>query len=549
MKYSMLAYGIVCFVASGLCAQQTTVRVRELTFTDSKQKEAEPKQSSGNEASMPGDKTQETKGSKKGVEKEEKPKRMRVWRDVQTKTKDTVLQLFVQTAEFNWLEPHKSPDLEKTFGTGFFIDEAGYVVTNFHVINYACDIKAQIPSFGKERFELTVVGVSPERDFALLKLTDKAREKIEKKLKKIPHLQFGDSDKVVRTQEVMAIGYPLGQEKLKSVQGIVSGRENLRGESFIQITAALNPGNSGGPCLNKDGEVIGVNTSRIPSAQNISYIIPINDVKSVVKDLQRTTFLRKPMLGCEFNYGNKEMVKLLGNPEPGGLYISRVFPQTLFAQQGVQAGDMLYKINEYEIDLYGEAHASWSEDKVPIATLLNRFVVGQQLDMIIYRNGEKKDVSLTFDLLDPLPIRTQYPEYEAVKYEIIGGMVIMEMAINHVRRFDDVVPYMVKYYKRENQYKPKLIITHIFPSSQAQECRELREGDVIEQVNGREVKTLEDFRGAAKESEEFLTIKNDEKRFVVLSVDKIVEQEERLAKKHLFKKSDLVEEFERKAKK
>ena len=130
-----------------------------------------------------------------------------------------------------------------------------------------------------------------------MKLTTDAMEKIKKLIPVIPTLKLGESDSIIRTQEVIALGYPLGQDALKSTQGIVSGRQEILGASFIQITAALNPGNSGGPCLDVNGNVIGINTAIIPDAQSIGYIIPMSDVRGVIQDLHKVKLLRSPLLG------------------------------------------------------------------------------------------------------------------------------------------------------------------------------------------------------------------------------------------------------------
>lgn len=469
--------------------------------------------------------------------------RAAVWRNVQERARDTVVQLFVQTAEFNWEQPFKSPDQDKAYGTGFFIDPDGHIVSNFHVINEAHGIKIQIPSLGKEQFDVLVVGVCPDRDIALLKLSNESLKRVTGKLKKIPYLTLGDSDAVVRTQEIMALGYPLGQEKLKSTQGIMSGRENMLGDSYLQITAALNPGNSGGPSLSIEGKVIGINTARISSAQNVGYIIPINDVKSVIKDLYTVKLLRRPILGCEFNYGTRDLVEFLNNPEDRGLYIARVFRNSILAKAGLRGGDMLYKINGYDLDLYGEANAAWNEDKVPIGALLNRFELGQDVNFVFYRNGERKEATFNFSLTQDLPIRKFYPEYERIDYEIIGGMVVMNLALNHVAHFRRKSPYLIKYNKREFQYDSKLIITHIFPNSQAQQTRSLGAGDLLHEVNGERVKTLDDLRNAIKKSEKFLTLKTDDRKFVVMSLDKILRDEENLSLKFYYKKSALAQEL------
>lgn len=467
----------------------------------------------------------------------------KVWQKVQQQVKDTVVQLFVETASFNWQEPYKTPKQRKAFGSGFFVDSEGSLITNYHVVDESVGIKIQIPSLGKEQFDVDIIGVSPERDIALLKLKPSALEDIKKSLGNIPFLELGDSDKVIRTQEIMALGYPLGQEKLKSTQGIVSGRDIVWDESYIQMTAALNPGNSGGPSLNSSGMVIGINTARISKAQGVGYIIPINDVKNVINDLHKIRFLRKPMLGCEFNLGTKPLTKFLQNPVPGGLYVSRVYKDSLLERAGVQEGDMIYMVNGYEFDLYGETNVPWSEDKIPMIALLNRFELGQKINLEIYRTGQKLNFSFDFDLVDPLPIRYCFPEHEKVDYEIVGGMVLMQLELNHIQKFEEENPYLVKYNKRINQYEPRVIISHIFPTSKTMNARVMSESDIIKEVNGVVVRTLDDLREVVRNSTNFLTIKSRDRKFMVLSLPKILKDEFNLSKKYYYKRTKLVKDL------
>src|SRR5205807_3208889 len=113
---------------------------------------------------------------------------------------------------------------------------------------------------------------------------------------------------------VLALGYPLGQQSLKSTNGIVSGREY----NMIQISNAINPGSSGGPLLNTRGEVIGINTAGIVDAQNIGYAIAVNDFNIVLPDMKKTRIVRKPFLGVLFNNASAALTEFLGNPVPGG---------------------------------------------------------------------------------------------------------------------------------------------------------------------------------------------------------------------------------------
>jgi serine protease Do len=466
------------------------------------------------------------------------------WLDVQKKVKDTVVQVFAHVSEFNLLEPYKTPEQREGSGSGFFINEQGDIVSNYHVIAQASSVEIQIPSFGLERFDVEIIGVAPERDLALLRVTPEAREKIKAKIHKIPSLVLGDSDNILRSQEVLAIGYPLAQSRLKSTLGIVSGRERLGNSGFIQITAPLNPGNSGGPALNTSGEVVGINSCGVLGAQNVGYIIPINEVKSALKDLPSVKLLRKPTLGCLFTAATPEMVTYLKNPGDGGWYIAKVFKGTLFESVGIKDGDMLYEVNGYRIDLYGDIDVPWSEDKASLFEFLNRLNIGDELVFTVYRKGERKEFTFKFEPKFLPPIRMIYPEFEAeaIDFEVLGGMVIMPLTINHVVMLKNAAPDLVRFGKIEQQHEPALIVTNILPNSQAFKARILNPGEIIEEVNGVKVKTLQDFRNAIKESAKsrYITLRTDDNFYAVLSVDKIVREEDLLVSRYFFKKSPLV---------
>lgn len=434
-----------------------------------------------------------------------------------------VVQIFVESGYFDWSQPYKTPEYVSAFGSGFFIDEKGHLITSYHVVAQATGIAIQIPTLGKEQFDVEIVGVCPDKDIALLKLTDQSYQKVVQLFGKIYFLKIGDSDPVVRQEEIVALGYPLGQDVLKSTQGIISGRQSLAGESFVQITAALNPGNSGGPTLDKNGEVIGINTAVIPEAQNIGYIIAISDVKCIIEDLFKIRLLRRPLLGCELNYATNDMLSYLKNPSPGGLYITRVYKNTLFEQAGIKAGDMLYQINGFILDMYGDVSVEWSEDKLFFTSLLDRFRIGETIDTVVYRNGERVVAKIPFKLQDELPIRVVYPDFEPLDMEMFGGMSVMEMTINHVMTFLEVNPFLIQYRKREFQDEPRLIVTTIFPNSQALKTRTLFPGDILDEINGIKVRTLQDFRKALQGKKDYVTVKTENRKFIVLSVEKVNE--------------------------
>ena len=447
------------------------------------------------------------------------------WSALQAKVKDNIVQVFSQIAAVDLLQPYKTPAQGQTTGTGFFIsiDE---IITNAHVIDQAKSVSVQIISMGKHQIDVDVIGVSPDRDIALLKVRPEGLETIKKELGEIQPLTLGDSDHIHRADEIMALGYPLGQQGLKSTVGVVSGRE----AHLIQIDAALNPGNSGGPSVNRLGKVIGINTLYAPDAQSVGYIIPINELKVVLNDLRKVKLLRKPFLGVLFNNSSESLTKYLGNPEPGGLYVVDVYKDSPLHKAGVQKGDMIYEINSHKLDYYGEL--AWTEDKISIIDYVSQLKLGHKIKLLVYRKGKRKDIILTFDQSELLPIRKIYPGYEKIDYEIVAGMVIQPLTINHLPLLINSSPSLAKYTEMKYQMESALIITHIFPDSQAQRSRSLSPGAIIKEINGQEAKTLTDLRESlfkGLKSDNF-TVETAEGVFVVCPFKKILLEDQRLAK-------------------
>ncbi len=476
------------------------------------------------------------------------------WVDVQRPIKDSIVQITTDIARFNWIEPYKTPEQSQAGGTGFFISEDGHILTNYHVIDEAFSIYIQIPTLGKQQFEVEVIGVSPERDLALLSLKEKELTRVKNMLERIPAVTFGDSDKVVRGHEVLALGFPLQGQTLKSTQGIVSGRERMPELpfAFIQTTAPLNPGNSGGPAINLAGEVIGINAARHAwvGAQNVGYIIPINEVKSALNDLYKVKgVLRKPILGGIFHVSTADIINLLGNPAEGGWFVARVFRGSLLEKIGVCEGDMLSEVDGFSVDNYGEVSVPWSEDKVSVLELMNRFNVGDNIHFVLYRNGVRKDINFNLEHTNLPAVRKIYPEFEPVKYEVFGGMVVMELALNHVAQMLQHAPHLFKYAEPEHQFEPSLIITHVLQNSQASKARTLFPGAIITEVNGKKVQTLADFREATRSGSTngYLTLRTSnqvvDRMLSALPIDKIVAEESYLAAHYFYKQSPLIAHF------
>lgn len=459
-----------------------------------------------------------------------------LWRPVQDRAQDTVVQIFAHIAAVNLLQPYAAPNIAAASGSGFFIDNQGHIITNAHVIDQAKAIWVQIPSLGKRIIDVDVVGVSPGHDIALLRVTPPSLDLIRQELGAVPYLPLGDSDLVHRADDVLALGYPLGQQSLKSTTGVISGRE----QNLIQMSAPINPGSSGGPLLNTRGEVMGINTAGITEAQNVGYIIPVNDLKIILPDLHKVKLLRKPFLGVLFNNATDALTEYLGNPYPGGCYVVEVVKNSPLEKIGVRGGDMIYEINGHRVDIFGEIKLPQldSDDKMSIIDYVARLAIGDKIDLLVYRRGERKEFSCAFNFTDKPAVHELYLGYENLDYEVFGGMVVMPLLLNHIPLLARSVPGIVKYAETKYQTDPVLVITHIFPNSQLYRSRSIPIGATINEINGKKVHSLDDFREALKQGahSKFLTLRvsdnvsrKSENILVVLPWDKLVEEEPKLS--------------------
>lgn len=465
------------------------------------------------------------------------------WSGLQTKVKDTVVQVFSQVGALDLLQPYKTPSQGQGTGSGFFINNDGEFITNAHVVDQAKSVWIQIPSLGKQQIDVDILGVSPDRDIALLKVKPEGMVLLKEAIGQVPFLPLGNSDLVHRGDEIMTLGYPLGFQGLKSTVGVVSGRES----HLIQIDAAINPGNSGGPSLDRLGNVVGINTLYAPDAQNVGLIIPINELKIILDDLRKVKLLRKPFLGILYNNASEKLTSYLGNPLPGGLYVVDVYKDSPLSKAGVQKGDQVYEINGHVLDMFGDL--SWDEDKISIVDYVSQLKLGQEIRLVVYRQGKRHEVTFLFDQSELLPIRKIYPGYESIDYEIVAGMVVQPLTINHLPILINSSPSLAKYTEMKYQMEPALIITHVFPDSQAHRSRALAPGAILKKINNIEVKSMTDLREALFKGlkHDDLTIETAEGVFVVCSLKKVLMNDQQLAKNYFFSLSSTMQSLIAKA--
>lgn len=469
------------------------------------------------------------------------------WSDVQKLANDTVVQIIAQTAEINLLKPYETPRQGGGFGSGFFISNKGEIITNVHVVDQAQAVWIKIPSLGKAILPVKIVGKAPERDLALLQITEEGFTILERELghRNTPFLQLGDSDLVHRADEVLALGYPLGQSSLKSTSGVVSGREDLGGKHYIQISSPINPGSSGGPSLNNVGQVIGITVAGIVSAQNVGYIIPVNELKMILEDLKTKKLLRRPFLGVLIGNASYDLAKYLGNPVPSGCYVIDTHPYGPLAKAGIKKGDMLYEINGLTIDEFGDLRVPWSEEKIAFTDYIARLKEGQNVTVKAYRKGKEINISFAFDTLDLAPIRKIIIGEDPLDYEIFGGMLFQPLNLNLVQALVQNNPHLIKYADFKNQSESAIVITHIMPSSIVDRLVVVQPGAIISKVDNTPVKTMDELRSALKKAlhKKRIVFETDEGALFVVHTHNTLTDESRLAHVYHYRLSPFIEEL------
>ena len=265
-------------------------------------------------------------------------------------------------------------------GSGFFISSEGFIVTNSHVVSEASKLEVRTPD--GDSFLAELKGNDPSTDVAVIKVYGK----------NFPHVKFGDSSKLKVGQLVVAIGNPYGFQYTVTA-GVVSalGR-SMRSyagrliDNIIQTDAALNPGNSGGPLINSKGEVVGINTAIIASAQGLCFAVGSNTSEYVVGKLIMGGKVRRAFLGIEGQTINlsKRMVAYNHLNINKGIYIERVERNSKAGNSQLLDGDIIVGFNNVSISSVDELYLN-----------LNESFIGKVIELDILRHGIKMPVKVT----------------------------------------------------------------------------------------------------------------------------------------------------------
>jgi serine protease Do len=364
------------------------------------------------------------------------------------------------------------------FGSGFFVDPSGVVVTNYHVVEGADSATVHLQDGRK--FTSKNIRTDQRTDLAVIVLDVKDG--------RFPFLEFGDSDAMEIGDRVLAVGAPFGLAG-SVTQGIVSakGRNGLKMnmyEDFLQTDAAINPGNSGGPLVNLEGKVVGINAaikSRSGGFQGVGLAVASNLAKNVVQSLRTTGTVQRGYLGVQIRELDPAVGTRLGVPKDAGVVVGQVFDNTPASKGNLQAGDIITRIDGKTI-----------KDGAALQRIVATLPINKAADVEVIRDGKTQTLQVTIEAQPaeygisgvPAPRRQSNAKTSSVSLDELG----IEVAALTDAQADDLG------FRKGVQ---GVVITRIQENSLA-DGSELRRGTVITKIDDQPATTPEAARQAAK---------------------------------------------------
>jgi Do/DeqQ family serine protease len=358
---------------------------------------------------------------------------------------------------------------EQSLGSGVIVNPNGYLLTNNHVIEGASDVRVFTPD--RKEYKAKVIGTDARTDVAVLKIEASG----------LPSFTLGDSTNLKVGDVVFAIGDPFGIGETATM-GIVSATGRALGgaieryEDFIQTDAAINPGNSGGALIDLHGNLIGINTAILSGGggnQGVGFAIPINMARNIMEQILEHGKVVRGQLGVVVQPVDPDMAKALGRSSGGGALVADVAPNGPAAKAGIERGDLILEFNGQEI-----------QGPQDLSVRASQTSPGTTVHLKVFRNGQTRDVAVTLSELSEKSPSAQGGQ------ESGGGGVLRGLKV------DTLTPSIA----RELQLPAGtngVVVTTVDSSSPAA-AADIQRGDVIQEVNRKPVRNMEDYQRAVQ---------------------------------------------------
>ena len=355
----------------------------------------------------------------------------------------------------------RQPRSSQGSGSGVIFDQAGYIITNNHVIEDADEIEVTLND--ERTYTATLIGTDPSTDIAVIKIDESET---------LPYLNLANSDDVKVGEWVLAVGNPFNLESTVTA-GIVSAKgrninilqDSYAVESFIQTDAAINPGNSGGALVNMQGQLVGINTaiaSPTGAYAGYAFAVPANMVKKVADDLRNYGTVQRAVLGVVIKPLNDELANKIGVKPHTGVYLDSVMGNSAAKEAGLRKGDVIIDVNGRKVKSVTELQEA-----------ISRFRPGEQATVAYIRNGSGK--TTTVDL------KNRQGNYEVVKKSqanILSKLGVQLEDISSSQKKEWNIDYGV----RVSRLKGGIVTNNTT----------MREGFIIQKIDGKKVSSVEE---------------------------------------------------------
>lgn len=394
-------------------------------------------------------------------------------------------------------ERPQQPQFRRGQGSGFVANSQGHIITNSHVVKNAEEMLVRFHD-GRE-FDAKLIGVDERSDVAVIKINPPADLK---------PLAMGDSDKMQIGDWVLAVGSPFGLE-MSVTSGIISAKGRGPGinerEDFLQTDAAVNPGNSGGPLVNLNGEVIGMNTAistRSGGYDGVAFAIPINMAKWVADQLIENGSVKRAYIGVAIQPITDTIAKQLNTALGKGALVSQIMDGSPAGESGLETGDVILKLDGKDVN-----------GTRSLQGIVEQLQVDKTYDMIVLRDGQKKTLNITmkempndYSLASRGVMKPKEKDDEALESNDLGI---------EVKELTDELA------KQLGLESTAGVVVSSVNNDGAAASAGIKAGDVIEKVGKKKVETIEDFKNAMKdvslEKGVLLLVRNgNATRFVVI---------------------------------
>jgi len=357
-----------------------------------------------------------------------------------------------------------NPQLQRGLGSGFIISSDGYILTNAHVAADASDITVRLTD--RREYPAKLVGADRRSDVAVLKID----------AKNLPVVQFGDASNLKPGQWVVAIGEPFGFENSVTAGVVSATARSLPGEEgyvpLIQTDVPLNPGNSGGPLFNMNGEVVGINSqiyTQTGGYMGLSFAIPIDVVRDVEAQLIQNGHVRRGRIGVAIQDVNAQLAQSFALDRPRGALVSSVEKGGPGDKAGLKPGDVILAVNDQAVD---------REYQLPL--MISKIQPGQNAKLTVWRDRGTRDLTVTVDELKDVQARNGAPGKEQNGGKL--GLAVRPLTPQERNEVDTTGRLVVE------------------EASGAAANAGIQPGDVILAVNGQEISTVEQLRTAVEKA-------------------------------------------------